>query len=100
MKGAVAPCQPARDLAGASMPGKPLISAPAAIAPWVGASKPSSTARAAAIGTARRAPRRSAGPGALGPIAKSGEARSSLAFPEALKRRDDGPRSGTALRVT
>jgi cytochrome c-type biogenesis protein len=44
-----------------------------AIAPPVGASKPNSIPSEIAIGTERRAPRRIAGPGSLGPIANSGE---------------------------
>src|ERR1700679_3982771 len=84
ISGAVAACQAERGPAGASRPGKPASRAPVATAPLVGAPKPSSTISARPIGTAIRAPRRRAGPGAAGPIANSGEARSCRASPVAL----------------
>ncbi len=100
ISGAAAACQAARGRAGASIPGKPVTRAPVAIAPWVGASKPSSTTRASPIGTASRKPRRIAGPGSAGPIAKSGEARSRRAVPAALKSGWDDWPDGTGVRVT
>ena len=86
ISGAAAACQPARARAGASIPGKPASRAPVAIAPLVGASKPSSRTSASPTGTASRTPRRSAGPGSLGPIAKSGEARSRRALPGGVEQ--------------
>ncbi len=82
--GATAACQPARVRAGASMPGKPASRAPVPIAPLVGLSRPSSSSSAIPTGIATRNPRRSAGPGALGPIANSGDARRRRAVPLAL----------------
>ena len=86
ISGAEAADQTARGPAGASRAMKPLISAAVPTAPSVGESSPNSSAKATAIGTATRAPRRSAGPGSAGPIANSGEARSRRAAPVALKR--------------
>ena len=66
----------------------PQTKAAVAIAPREGQSSENSKISASAIGTATRAPRRSAGPGAAGPIAKSGEARSARTSPEASYSRD------------
>jgi hypothetical protein len=100
ISGAEAACHPARGRAGASIPGKPLTSAPVAIAPWVGALNPSSIPSAIPIGTARRKPRRIAGRGSAGPIAKRPEARSRRAVPVALKSGWDDWPDGTDGRVT
>ncbi len=70
------------------MPAKPASIAPVPIEPLVGESRPSSSSSAAATGIASRKPRRSEGPGAAGPIANSGPARSARAAPEALKSVD------------
>ena len=86
-----APRPPARARAGpagASSAVKPQTKAAVAIAPCEGQSNENSKIRASAIGTATRTPRRSAGPGAAGPIAKSGEARSRSTSPEASYSRD------------
>src|SRR6188768_3356434 len=84
ISGATAACQAARGRAGASIAGKPASSAPVPIAPLLGLSSPSSRISASPTGTAMRKPRRSAGPGLLGPIAKSGEACSRRRAPLAL----------------
>jgi cytochrome c-type biogenesis protein len=73
--------------------------APVAIAPLVGAPKPSSTISAAPTGTAIRAPRRSAGPGSPGPIPNSGEARSRITRPEASNRPLRAPPAAAPLGV-
>ena len=100
ISGAEAACQPARGRAGASIPGKPLTRAPVATAPLSRRVEAGLSPSASPIGTASRKPRRIAGPGAAGPIAKSGEARSRRAVPAALKSGCDWERAGTGLRVT
>jgi hypothetical protein len=70
------------------MPEKPASIAPVPIEPLVGESRPSSSSSAAPTGIASRKPRRRAGPGADGPIANSGPARSARAAPEALNSDD------------
>ena len=90
--GAVAACQTARGPAGASIAVKPQTRAAVAIAPREGQSKANSKISARATGTATRAPRRSAGPGSAGPIARSGEARRRWTSPEALAHSCSTPR--------
>jgi cytochrome c-type biogenesis protein len=94
----VAACQAARGRAGASIAAKPQTEALVPSAPLVGTSKPNSRIRLTATGTAIRAPRRSAGPGSLGPIANNDAAWSRCAIPAGLKSPGCG-REGASLEV-